>query len=161
MSIYRHHSHSVPELNTSSLPDLIFSVLFFFMIVTHMRTDLLKVRYQVPQATELKKLAHKSTVTHIYIGTAFREERGKRKEEGEQHSGDYVIQVNDKVVTVEELLPYLQRERAHVGAEDAKNLSANISADRNAPMGLIADVKMALRRAGILKVTYTGTVKKP
>ena len=36
-------SHDVPELNTSSLPDLIFSVLFFFMIVTHMRQVTLKV----------------------------------------------------------------------------------------------------------------------
>lgn len=149
MSMYRHHSHTVPELNTSSLPDLIFSVLFFFMIVTHMRTDLLKVRYQVPQATELKKLTHKTTVTHIYIGN-----------DVSTPNSAYKIQVNDKIVTPEQLADYLQKERTNVSAEEAKNLSANISADRNAPMGLITDVKQALRKAGILKVTYTGENKK-
>ena len=29
----------VPSLNMASMPDLIFTVLFFFMIVTHMRSD--------------------------------------------------------------------------------------------------------------------------
>ena len=58
----------VPMLNTSSLPDLIFTVLFFFMIVTHMRDVDLKVRYEVPQGTEIQKLGHKASVVHIYVG---------------------------------------------------------------------------------------------
>ena len=41
----------VPSLNMASMPDLIFTVLFFFMIVTHMRSDEVKVRLQVPQAS--------------------------------------------------------------------------------------------------------------
>ena len=44
----------MPELNTSSLPDLIFTMLFFFMIVTTMREVTLKVQFKVPQATELE-----------------------------------------------------------------------------------------------------------
>ena len=58
----------VPILNTASLPDLIFTVLFFFMIVTHMRTTTSKVKYALPQGTELKRLVKKSAVTYIYIG---------------------------------------------------------------------------------------------
>ena len=49
----------VPGLNLASLPDLIFTVLFFFMIVTHMRDVNPKVRYEVPQGTELSKTANK------------------------------------------------------------------------------------------------------
>ena len=56
----------MPELNTSSLPDLIFTMLFFFMIVTTMREVTLKVQFQTPQATELEKLEKKSLVTFIY-----------------------------------------------------------------------------------------------
>ena len=66
MSRLRKRKHSIPGLNTSSLPDLIFTVLFFFMIVTHMRSVPLKVRYQVPEGTELTRLVKKSTVTYIY-----------------------------------------------------------------------------------------------
>ena len=46
----------MPALNTSSLPDLIFTLLFFFMIVTTMREVTLKVKFKVPQATELGNL---------------------------------------------------------------------------------------------------------
>ncbi len=49
----------MPALNTSSLPDLIFTLLFFFMIVTTMREVTLKVEFKVPQATELEKLEKK------------------------------------------------------------------------------------------------------
>ena len=38
-SLYRRSRHNVPTLNMASMPDLIFTVLFFFMIVTHMRSD--------------------------------------------------------------------------------------------------------------------------
>ena len=59
---------TVPVLNTASLPDLIFTVLFFFMVATHMRTVTLKVKYTVPQGTEVTRLTRKSAVTYIYIG---------------------------------------------------------------------------------------------
>ena len=44
MSIYRRRKHDIPELNTASLPDLIFTILFFFMLVTHMRKTTVKVK---------------------------------------------------------------------------------------------------------------------
>lgn len=53
----------MPELNTSSLPDLIFTMLFFFMIVTTMREVTLKVQFQVPQGTELEKLENIKSIS--------------------------------------------------------------------------------------------------
>ena len=54
-------SKEVPELNTSSLPDLIFSILFFFMMVTSMREVTLKVDFTTPKGTEIEKLEKKSS----------------------------------------------------------------------------------------------------
>ncbi|MBD9200916.1 MAG: biopolymer transporter ExbD, partial [Prevotella sp.] len=68
MSIIRRRNHEVPSLNTASLPDLIFAILFFFMIVTHMRKVNLKVRYKTPQGTELTHLSRKTNTTYIFIG---------------------------------------------------------------------------------------------
>ena len=62
----------MPALNTSSLPDLIFTLLFFFMIVTTMREVTLKVQFTLPQGTELEKLEKKSLVTFIYVGEPLR-----------------------------------------------------------------------------------------
>ena len=68
MSMFKRRKYEVPGLNAASLPDLIFTVLFFFMIVTHMQKVAVKVKYQVPQGTELTRLTKKSAVTYIYIG---------------------------------------------------------------------------------------------
>ena len=57
MSKFRSNGkREMPELNTSSLPDLIFTVLFFFMMVTTMREVTLKVKFTTPAGTELEKL---------------------------------------------------------------------------------------------------------
>ena len=57
----------MPELNTSSLPDLIFSILFFFMIVTTMREVTMKVQFRAPQATELEKLEKKQSLLMVFV----------------------------------------------------------------------------------------------
>ena len=59
----------MPELNTSSLPDLIFTMLFFFMIVTTMREVTLKVQFRGSgSATELEKFGAEIFGFFIYIG---------------------------------------------------------------------------------------------
>lgn len=71
MSMFGRREHEMPGLNTSSLPDLIFTVLFFFMIVTHMRQVTLKVDYRAPQGKQLTRLTKKSAVSYIYIGNQY------------------------------------------------------------------------------------------
>ena len=67
-SMFHQSRRSVPSLNVASMPDLIFTVLFFFMIVTHMRSDEVKVRLQVPEGVEVQKLTNKQAVVNLYIG---------------------------------------------------------------------------------------------
>lgn len=57
-----------PGISTSSLPDIIFMLLFFFMTVTVMRTGEIKVDIKPIFATELTKLEQKSLVSFIYVG---------------------------------------------------------------------------------------------
>ena len=101
----------MPELNTSSLPDLIFTMLFFFMIVTTMREVTLKVQFQVPQGTELEKLEKKSLVSFIYIGKPLPEFQKKMGAESR-------IQLNDKFAEVSEVQDYITQERLNMKEED-------------------------------------------
>ena len=78
-SMFPRKRHQVPSLNVASMPDLIFTVLFFFMIVTHMRSDEVKVKLQVPQGKDVQKLANKASVVNIYIG---------------QFKGEWAVQLN-------------------------------------------------------------------
>ena len=147
MSMYRHHSHRVPGLNTSSLPDLIFTVLFFFMIVTHMRKANVMVKYQVPAGKELTKLTKRSATTYLYVGYPM----------GQKGAEPNTIQLNDKVVSVNEIRSYMIQERNGIAEEDREKMEVSIKADKNVRMGIITDIKQALRKAEVLRINYSGT----
>ena len=104
MSIFHRRSHEVPGLNTASLPDLIFTVLFFFMIVTHMQKVAVKVQYRTPQGTELTRLTKKTAVSYIYIG--------RPTTNPQQTAGAAMrIQLNDKFASAGDLTDYIVAER--------------------------------------------------
>lgn len=145
--LFRRREREVPGLNTASLPDLIFTVLFFFMIVTHMRDIDLKVRYHVPQGTELQKQGHKSAVCFIYIGRL----------PGEQ---SFSIQLNNRLATIDDIRAYIAEERNRMSAEDQARMTVSIKADRDVPMGIISDVKRELQRSFALKINYSATEKQ-
>lgn len=152
MSMFKNRMREVPGLNTSSLPDLIFSVLFFFMIVTHMRKVTLKVEYQVPQGKELTRLTKKSAVSYIYIGKPV----GAAKKNVNEQT---VIQLNDKYATPAEVMDYISAEKKRMSAEDQQLMTVSIKADKDTKMGVITDVKQALRQAKALKINYSAVEK--
>ena len=147
--MFRRKQREVPELNTSSLPDLIFSVLFFFMIVTHMRHVTVKVKYQEPQGKELTRLTKKSAVSYIYIGTPI--ERNTQQKS--------CIQMNDKFVDYNEVTDYITAEKKRMSPEDQQQMTVSIKADKHTQMGLIIDIKQALRQAKALRINYSAREK--
>ncbi len=153
MSMFKIRRHEVPGLNTASLPDLIFSVLFFFMIVTHMRTVTLKVKYQVPQGTQLTRLVKKTTISYIYIGKPSMDMKS-------QYGDSTRIQLNDKYATTSDVLDYISAEKKKMSPEDQQKMIVSIKADKGTKMGIINDVKLALRQAKALRVNYSAIDKK-
>ena len=148
MMNFRKKSHEVPGLNTSSLPDLIFSVLFFFMIVTHMRQVTLKVECRVPQGKNLPRLTKKSAVSYIYIGKPTKDLKGK-------YGDGTQIQLNDKFATDPEVMDYVTAEKKRMSPEDQRLMTVSVKADRDTKMGVITDVKQALRQAKALRINYS------
>ena len=138
----------IPELNTSSLPDLIFSVLFFFMIVTSMRQVELRVQFKLPKGTELEKLERKSLVSYIYIGPPTKEYRAKF---GSQSR----IQLNDQYAEPDAIHDFIQAERESLAERDKPFMKVSLKVDVNTQMGIISDVKMALRKAWALNLIYS------
>ena len=134
--------HNVPSLNMASMPDLIFTVLFFFMIVTHMRSDEVKVRYEVPKGTEMRKLTNKSSVVNIYIGRI---------------GDEWRVQLNGDLVTVKDIPARIENLRAAMSPENAEHLTVSLRADRHTPMGIISDVKQALQKSYALRINYSAT----
>lgn len=150
MSRFRRHKREMPGLNLASMPDLVFTVLFFFMIVTHMREDNIRVRFTVPQGTELEKTEHRGSVIHVYIGHP-------TDSQGNSNNNETRIQVNSKSVTIDQLPKAIATERDHMSSEDCQHMVVSILADSQTDMGLISDVKQALRQAGALRINYAAT----
>ena len=143
----------MPALNTSSLPDLIFTLLFFFMIVTTMREVTLKVEFKVPQATELEKLEKKSLVTFIYVGKPTAEFRKKLGNESR-------IQLNDKFAEASEVQDYIYQERENMKEADKPFMTVSLKVDAKTKMGIVTEVKQALRQAYALKINYSATQRQ-
>lgn len=133
---------SVPQLNVASMPDLIFTVLFFFMIVTHMRSDEVKVRLQVPQGKEVQKLANKQAVVNLYIGR-----------QGEV----WRVQLNNEIVQPADIPARIEDIRGGLSQENQQRLTVSLRVDRKAPMGLVSEVKHQLQQAYALKINYSAT----
>ena len=146
---FRRPDHSLPELNMASLPDLIFTVLFFFMIVTHMRDVDKQVQYQIPAGSEVEKEQHKSAVVHIYIGLPL-----------DGSTDDYCIQLNNQLATVDDIARFISEERKGMSAEDQERMTVSIQADRNGPMSMINEVKQALRQSYSLNISYGATERQ-
>lgn len=150
MRMMKRRRRQVPDLNTAALPDLIFTVLLFFMIVTHLRDVELKVKYSVPQGTELTKLTKKAAVTHIYIGKA-------ATGTAMNGSDSVFIQINDKLVGISEITGQIEAERNRMAPEDFERMTIDLRADRDIPMHIITEVKEALRSAYALRVFYSAS----
>ena len=148
----RRQSNKVPGLNLAAMPDLIFTVLFFFMIVTHMRDVDPKVQYNVPQGTELTKEVNKRGLVYIFIGKPV-------DAQGRVLSDETRIQMGDRYVTVADIGSEIAKERNRLSEEDRQHLTVTIRADRDTEMGIINDVKQELRKAGALNINYSAEKK--
>ncbi|MDD3320807.1 MAG: biopolymer transporter ExbD [Paludibacter sp.] len=145
--IRKEEKREAPALSTSSLPDIIFMLLFFFMAVTTMKEVTFKVAVRSPEATELQKLENKSLVRYIYIG--------KPTDEYKKSYGTSTrIQLGDAFADVSEIEEYIIRERSAMKEEDQNVMVVSIKADRDTHMGIVTDIKQALRRSYALKINY-------
>ncbi len=148
--IRKKQKKDVPAIGTSSLPDVVFMILFFFMATSTMREQELLVQYKLPEATEIQKLEKKSLISYIHIGPPTRVMRVK--------FGDTPrIQLNDSYRTPADIGQFIASERDNLNEADRPFMMVSIKADQSTRMGVITDVKQELRRANALKITYVAT----
>ncbi len=137
-----------PAISTASLPDIIFMLLFFFMVVTVMRSSDRLVDVIVPEATELTKLEKKSLVNQIYIG--------KPKDQFKDLYGTSArIQLNDKISDEDDIPIFLEKHKIKVPENQRAKITSSLRVDGEVTMGIVQDVKTALRKANQLKINYS------
>ena len=123
------------EISTSSLPDIIFMLLIFFMVTTVMR-EFEGLDIVLPRAEKIEKLESKRHTVHMWI------------------TKDGLISVNDRIVDIKNLGNVM----ANKIAQDPK-ITVSLKSDDNSRMQLITEVHTQLRNAQALKLNYSTLTK--
>lgn len=144
-----------PGLNMGSMSDIIFMLLFFFMVITTMRESSLFVKITPPKGTEVTKLEKKSLVSYINIGVPMDAYTAK-------YGTEPRLQLNDQIADVVDIRQFVEEEKNQRTEEESKLLTFAIKADGKVKMGMISDIKQELRAASALKIFYNASkdVKK-
>ena len=137
-----------PGISTASLPDIVFMLLFFFMVSTTMRDVDLKLEVKQPKATETKRLEDKSLISYIFVGKPLEIYRAKFGTEPR-------IQLNDKFEDLSGIRPFIEAKKEKLSPYDLPKLTISIRADAHTKMGIITDIKEELRKANALKINYS------
>jgi biopolymer transport protein ExbD len=134
-----------PAVSTASLPDIIFMLLFFFMVTTVMREVDLLVKITLPEATEVTKLEDKALVDYVYIGPPIVKELGTEP----------LIQLNDQYARIDEIAPWVDAGNKRRQEVEVPRITRSLKVDRDTYMKIVTDVKQELRQANALKINYS------
>jgi len=138
----------LPPISTASLPDIVFMLLFFFMVSTTMREVTLNIKVKLPEATELSKLEKKSLVSYIYVGEPLK-----------QFQAIFGIapriQLNDQFANIGDIQDYVIAEREARDEAEQKFMVTSLKIDENTKMGIVSDIKQELRKSAALHINYS------
>ena len=148
MSKFKKEKKTLPPISTASLPDIVFMLLFFFMVSTTMRTNDLMLTQQLPLAKTNQKFVHKSLVNTVFIG---KDKDGKE--------GDF-LQLNDRIAEIHEIEAFINNSREGKLEDEIPMMTTLIKSDVNVKMGMVNDVKKQLREADQLKISLATVPSK-
>lgn len=124
MKFEKKRSSAKQEIPTSSMPDIIFMLLLFFMVATTLKEVEVYVKYQLPEAEAIEKIENKRLVSYIWVGKSGR------------------IQLNDNFVQIEDIQDIMYKKRVEL-----PNVIVSMRIDKGSDMGIVNDIQQALKKS--------------
>lgn len=143
-------SETQEDIPTAALPDIIFMLLFFFMVSTIMRETEVRVTQKIPRAEQLVKLQRKDLIGHLYVGLPKDVQYGKEP----------VIQADGVFIDVEKIGAWIEEVRAGLSEDEKDQLTVSLKVDKEVQMGLIVDIQTELRKVNARKIIYQSPKKE-
>ncbi|ARV09956.1 biopolymer transporter ExbD [Winogradskyella sp. PC-19] len=141
----------LPAISTASLPDIVFMLLFFFMVATVMRDNSTMVENTLPVADQIEKLKKDRTM-FIYAG--------KPSEQYSNLGTEGRIQINDSFVSLDAIQPAVFEYITSLNEELKDRVVVALKVDEKTNAGIVSDIKQELREANALKIMYITGKKK-
>ena len=130
-------THTSREISTSSMPDIIFMLLIFFMVTTVMR-EYEGLDVIIPRAKMIEKLESKRHTSYIWA------------------TKDGLVSVDDRIININNLSGVMYNKIA----KDPK-ITVSLKSDEKTTMKLITDIHTQLRTANALELSYSALTKTP
>lgn len=146
MSKFKKSTSASNDIPTAALPDIIFMLLFFFMVTTVMRETDIKVKQTLPKATQLTKIERKSLVSYIYVG---------EPKNTALYGSEPKIQTNDVFVAVDDITQFVNQEKDKLSEVERDQITMSLKVDEEVKFGIVSDVQQELRDANARKVLYS------
>lgn len=137
MTFSKKRSNVTMGIPTSSMSDIIFMLLLFFMVATTLREVDVYVQYKLPEAVAIEKIENKRLISYIWVGK------------------DGRIQLNDGIVKLEEIQDIMYKKRVEL-----PNVIVSLRIDKDSNMGVVTDIQQALRKADARRINYSAMLKQ-
>jgi len=149
MSRIRKKSKAIAEISTASMPDIVFLLLFFFMVSAVIKTEDEELKIKVPAATQLTKSDQKILIKEMRIGVPIDAGLGTEP----------IISVSGRFIHLDQVAQWVEQEKASLPESLKDQMIVLIKADEMVKMGLIADIQQKLRKSNARKVLYRSSEK--
>jgi biopolymer transport protein ExbD len=136
MRFEKRRASTKQEIPTTSMPDIVFMLLMFFMVVTTLRETTVLVDFKLPEAKAIEKIENKRLISYIWVGKSGR------------------IQINDSIVKLNEIEPIMYAKR-----QALPNVIVSLRIDKGTNMGLVTDIQQELRKAYCLRINYSANIR--
>ncbi|MBK7651399.1 MAG: biopolymer transporter ExbD [Flammeovirgaceae bacterium] len=146
MSKFKKKANVKQDIPTSSMPDVVFMLLFFFMVTTEMRKSSIEVKQVIPRATQLRKLMRKGLVANLYIGEPTK---------SDQFGKEPKIQADDVFIDTKDIIRWVNEQKSKLDEVERDQLTVALKVDKDAKRGIISDVETELRKANARKLLYS------
>lgn len=136
MQFEKKRASTKQEIPTSSMPDIIFMLLLFFMVATTLKEFDVMVQYKLPEAEAIEKIENKRLVSYVWVGN------------------DERIQINDTLVDMKEIQTIMYEKRVAI-----PNVIVSFRVDKGSNMGIVIDIQQELREVDARRINYSTLLK--
>jgi biopolymer transport protein ExbD len=130
-----------PEMSTASLPDIVFMLLFFFMVTTVIQDEKPMLEIEKPRAVQTEKIEQKDLTASLLVGM-------------NTENRIPLIQWEDRFISIEDLGELLSEKRASLPESMQGKFTTILKADKALPMEVITKIKQQLREYQLFKIQY-------
>lgn len=132
------------EISTASMPDIVFLLLFFFMVTATIKTEDESLKVDIPKAQAITQVKKKFLIKELHIGFPKDQQLGSTAR----------ISAEGRFIDISEVGQWVLEQKSSLDEVYKDQMIVLLKADEKVDMGLIGDIQSELRKYNARKVLF-------